>query len=106
MPYNFTFSLNDIIYLIIVIVIGLICFKMITSGSSNNKVKQPKGFKKYKYRKNERQLQNEAAAKRWKQKTKSYRDTGMISNEPLDYEKAKNLKYHDYIQAQWDELNK
>lgn len=44
----------------------------------------------------------------WKRKLnqKNKIDPEMFSNEPLDYEKAKNMKYRAYTQAQWNELKK
>jgi len=72
-----------------------------------------KKIKKYNYQKNKRQKENKEAASRWKAKTINQPDPEMFSNEPLTYEKAEELKtkaynrkYHDFIQAQWDELNK
>ncbi len=98
---------DEIFLLIFLLVIGFIIWEFMTAGTENKKIKQPKGFKKYKYRKNERIDLNKQATSRWKAKTKNKLDPEMFSNEPLTYEKAGQLKtkaynrkYHDYIQAQ------
>lgn len=71
--------------------------------------KQPKNYNNYDYRKKLRQAQNEYAKIRYNKKRRHPQrkiDPNMISSEPLDFEKAGDLKYKAYVQAQWDEINR
>lgn len=90
----------DFYFGIILFIIVTIIFIMINI----NKIR----IKYYEYKINKPSKNQLKRQKEWKRKlnTKNKIDPEMFSNEPLDYEKAKNMKYKGYTQAQWDELKK
>lgn len=82
----------------IVFIIGLIIWIVPKKDKTKN----------WNYRKIQRKEENKKAAEKYKNRVQPYKgyDPEMFSNEPLDFEKAKNMKYRAYTQAQWDELKK
>lgn len=97
-------SLSGIFFFIAALIIYLIIrfIKAIQEGHKR------RIYRSYNYQKRKREKENRIARKRFQEKTGTNNnyDPEMFSNEPLDFEKAENLKYKAYIQAQWDEINK
>lgn len=99
-------SIYEKYYVLIIILFsaGLLrCFII----ALQNKLKDRK-IVKFNYRKNKRTKENKSAERRYKRTIQPNKniDPEMFSNEPLDIEKAGNLKYKSHIEAQWKELNK
>ncbi len=100
LPKNINFDDAYILFVIIVIIAGLIKYIYLYIQDK----KQNNSFIKYNYRKKRRKKQSQKAIKQYNE-YKNY-DPEMFSNEPLDFEKTKNMKYRAYTQAQWDEIKK
>ena len=92
-PAEADFYFGVILFMIVTIVFIMININKIRMKIYENRINKP----------TKEQLKRKREWKR-KIKEKNKIDPEMFSNEPLDYEKTKNLKYKDYIEQQWKEL--
>ncbi len=92
-------------FIILLICCIAIIRELIKKAKNRKYIKQ---FNRYDYRKKQRQKHtkwHKMAEKGRKQNLKMMKENN-FDTKPLTLEETKNLKYHDYLEACWKELNK